>query len=242
MTDTTMTPSGENTKGTAEEKPATIKRSVKIYTRYERFWHWSQALLIFTLTISGFNLHGTFSFMPFPLAVTVHTYAAIALIILWMFTYFWGMTTGQWRHFMPHNKGLFAVIKFYAIGILTGSPHPYAKNLRHKQNPLQSLAYLGFMTFISPAIWLSGLAYLFYGLWSHIENAQSIFTAIVFVHTAAAFMTLIFVVVHIYMTTTGKTLFYYIKGMITGYETIELTTKEEAYLKEQEPQMLSNKD
>ncbi len=40
------------------------------------------------------------------------------------------------------------------------------------------------------------------------------------------------------MTTTGKTVFHYIKTMITGYEKIELTEAEEAYLEEQEPGLL----
>ena len=82
MTDTATMPSD----GIAA-KPDVKKRAVKIYTRYERFWHWSQALLIFVLALSGFNLHGTFDLAPFPLAVKVHTYAAILLILLWLFTH-----------------------------------------------------------------------------------------------------------------------------------------------------------
>ncbi|WP_316860270.1 cytochrome b/b6 domain-containing protein [uncultured Cohaesibacter sp.] len=223
-------------------KPNVHKRAVKIYSRYERFWHWSQAVLIFILAISGFNLHGTLNFVPFPLAVMVHTYAAIALLILWLFTTFWNFTTGQWRHYLPQNKGLFAVIKFYAIGIITGAPHPYSKTLNRKQNALQSLAYLTFMVIIGPALWLSGIAYLLYGLWSEIANGQQIFTLVAFVHTAAAFAMITFVVIHVYMTTTGKTVFHYIHTMITGYERIELTPAEEAYLEEQQPEMLKNPD
>ena len=222
-------------------KPDANKRAVKIYTRYERFWHWSQALLIFILAFSGFNLHGTLSVVPFPLAVMVHTYAAILLLILWLFTTFWNFTTGQWRHYLPQNKGLFAVIKFYAFGIITGAPHPYSKTLNRKQNALQSLAYLTFMVIIGPALWLSGIAYLLYGLWETIQNGQQIFTLVAFVHTAAAFAMITFVVIHVYMTTTGKTLFHYIRTMITGYEKIELTPAEEAYLEEQKPNLLKDK-
>ncbi|SNY91533.1 Thiosulfate reductase cytochrome b subunit [Cohaesibacter sp. ES.047] len=214
------------------------KRSVKIYTRYERFWHWSQALLIFILALSGFNLHGTLSFVPFPLAVMIHTFAAITLIVLWLFTTFWNFTTGQWRHYLPQNKGLFAVIKFYAWGIISGAPHPYAKTLKRKQNALQSLAYLTFMVIIGPALWLTGIAYLLYNLWAEFDSSRQLFSAVAFLHTAAAFAMITFVVVHVYMTTTGKTVFHYIRTMITGYEHIELTKAEEAYLEEQEPELL----
>ena len=237
MTDLTSPASGSQ----SDDQPIKAdrnKRAVKIYSRYERFWHWSQALLIFILALSGFNLHGTLDFAPFQLAVMVHTFAAITLIVLWLFTTFWNFTTGQWRHYLPNNRGLFAVIKFYAFGIITGAPHPYSKSLKRKQNALQSLAYLTFMVIIGPALWLSGIAYLLYNLWSHIDAGQQIFTAVVFVHTAAAFMMITFVVIHVYMTTTGKTVFHYIRTMITGYERIELTPAEEAYLEEQEPEML----
>ena len=32
---------------------------VYLYTRYERFWHWLQSLLIIVLLLSGFEAHGT---------------------------------------------------------------------------------------------------------------------------------------------------------------------------------------
>ena len=41
-----------------------------------------------------------------------------------------------------------------------------------------------------------------------------------------------FVIVHVYMTTTGKTVFHYVRTMITGYDEIELSEVEEAYIEE----------
>ena len=40
-------------------------------------------------------------------------------------------------------------------------------------------------------------------------------------HTAGAFMMLTFVIVHVYLTTTGHTPFAHIKTMITGWEDVE---------------------
>ncbi|MCU7919732.1 MAG: hypothetical protein KZQ95_15450 [Candidatus Thiodiazotropha sp. (ex Epidulcina cf. delphinae)] len=51
-------------------------------------------------------------------------------------------------------------------------------------------------------------------------------------HTAAAILMGTFVIIHIYMTTTGKTAVHYIKTMITGYDNIELTDAEIAYIEE----------
>jgi thiosulfate reductase cytochrome b subunit len=41
------------------------------------------------------------------------------------------------------------------------------------------------------------------------------------VHTAGAFAILSFVVVHIYMITTGHTIFAHTRAMITGWEEVE---------------------
>jgi thiosulfate reductase cytochrome b subunit len=211
--------------------PACKKRDVMIYTRYERFWHWSQAALIFTLFFSGLGLHGAHSLLDFRTAVTVHTYAALALVGLWIFTTFWNFTTGQWKQYL-FKKGIFQVIRFYAWGILKGEPHPYKKSLQRKQNALQSLAYLTFMIVVGPALWTTGLIYLLYDLWSGYPWAGEGLLITALVHTTAAFIMGAFVIIHVYMTTTGKTPLHYIKTMITGYDSIELSEVEEAYLEQ----------
>lgn len=222
MTDTVATDFIE------EDEP---KRTVMIYSRYERFWHWSQAALIFTLALTGFSVHGIGP-LGYRTSVQVHSYAAIALIALWAFTTFWHFTTGQWRQYLPKLASLPAILKFYAWGILVGAHHPYTKTLKRKQNALQSLAYLWFMVIIGPALWSTGVVYLTYPLWAHWAAGTIALPAVAFIHTAAAYLISIFVIIHIYMTTTGKTPLHYIKTMITGYDTIPLSKAEAAYLAE----------
>ncbi len=207
------------------------KRDVMIYTRYERFWHWSQAVLIFTLFFSGLGVHGTHNLLPFGLAVKVHTFAALALLVLWLFTTFWNFTTGQWKQYL-FKKGVFAVIRFYVWGILWGEPHPYKKSLQRKQNALQSLAYMTFMVIVGPALWSTGIVYLLYDLWRDYPWSGEGLQYVALAHTTAAFVMGAFVIVHVYMTTTGKTVFHYIRTMITGYDNIELSEVEQAYLEQ----------
>ena len=97
--------------------PRYLKRDVMIYSRYERFWHWSQAALIFTLFFSGLGLHGTHSLLDFRTAVTVHTFAAIALIVLWVFTTFWNFTTGQWKQYLFKRR---QCVTFYHLLLTVG--------------------------------------------------------------------------------------------------------------------------
>ena len=191
---------------------------VLMFKRFERFWHWSQALLIFMLLFTGFAIHGTYEVMRFSTAVQVHTLAAWALIVLWVFAIFWHFTTGEWRQYIPTRDGLFAVMHYYLIGTFTGASHPYKKTSKAKHNPLQRLAYLFFKVVISPIIWVSGLLYLFYNDWPATLAGALELETVALVHTGAAFAMLVFIIAHVYMTTMGKTLTSHIKPMITGYE------------------------
>lgn len=197
-----------------------------IFKRFERFWHWSQALLIFTLLLTGFEIHGSYSLLSFATAVQVHTVAAWALITLWVFAIFWHLTTGEWKHYLPTSKGLWAVAYYYAVGTFKGESHPYKKTTNAKHNPLQRLAYLGFKLAISPVIWISGMLYLFYGDWPASLSAVLPLEVVAFVHTAAAFGLMVFIIGHVYMTTLGPTVFSHIKPMITGYDEVENPEKE----------------
>ncbi len=194
---------------------------VLMFKRFERFWHWSQALLIFVLLFTGFAIHGTYEVMKFSTAVQVHTLAAWALIVLWVFAIFWHFTTGEWRQYIPTRDGLFAVMHYYLIGTFTGASHPYKKTTKAKHNPLQRLAYLFFKVVISPIIWVSGLLYLFYNDWPATLAGALELETVALIHTGAAFAMLVFIIAHVYMTTMGKTLTSHIKPMITGYEDLD---------------------
>lgn len=194
---------------------------VLMFKRFERFWHWSQALLIFMLLFTGFAIHGTYEVMRFSTAVQVHTLAAWALIVLWVFAIFWHFTTGEWRQYIPTRDGLFAVMHYYLIGTFTGASHPYKKTSKAKHNPLQRLAYLFFKVVISPIIWVSGLLYLFYNDWPATLAGALELETVALIHTGAAFAMLVFIIAHVYMTTMGKTLTSHIKPMITGYEDLD---------------------
>ncbi|OZC36998.1 cytochrome b [Marinobacter vinifirmus] len=194
---------------------------VLMFKRFERFWHWSQALLIFVLLFTGFAIHGTYEVMRFSTAVQVHTLAAWALIVLWVFAIFWHFTTGEWRQYIPTRDGLLAVMHYYLIGTFTGASHPYKKTTKAKHNPLQRLAYLFFKVVISPIIWVSGLLYLFYNDWPATLAGALELETVALIHTGAAFAMLVFIIAHVYMTTMGKTLTSHIKPMITGYEDLD---------------------
>ncbi|WP_230411864.1 cytochrome b/b6 domain-containing protein [Denitromonas iodatirespirans] len=195
---------------------------IYVFKRYERFWHWSQAVLVILMLVTGFEIHGSYHSLGFERAVRLHTLSAWTLLALWAFTIFWQFTTGEWRQYIPTASKLVAMARYYMFGIFTGAPHPYHKTVQKKHNPLQRLAYLVLLALVSPVIWGSGLLYLFYAYWGRLGlDGWLSLEQVATVHTAGAFMMLVFVIAHVYLTTTGHTVFAHIKAMITGWDEVE---------------------
>lgn len=199
-----------------------MSERIYIYKRYERFWHWSQALLIIIMMITGFEVHGSYTLLGFRKAVQMHNLAAWALLTLWAFTIFWQFTTGEWRQYLPSLKNVGAMVKYYTVGIFTNAPHPFKKTAMQKHNPLQRLAYLSLLAFISPLLWGTGILYLFYGDWSRLGLDRFLTLEwVATLHVLGAYMMTAFFFIHVYLTTTGHTVFAHIKAMITGWEEAE---------------------
>ncbi|RLW62081.1 MAG: cytochrome B [gamma proteobacterium symbiont of Stewartia floridana] len=196
---------------------------VKLYAGFERFWHWSQAALVILMLITGFEIHGTFTLLGWEQAAEIHRFAAWTLIGLWAFAWFWHLTTGEWKQYIPSPmERILAMVKYYAFEIFQGKGHPFHKDRSHKHNPLQRAAYLGLHLFIGPAIWISGLLYLFYGDLGGIGLEWLPLGAIALIHTGAAFLMLTFLVAHLYLTITmSDPAGADVKAMITGYEEVE---------------------
>jgi len=203
-------------------------KTVYIYKRFERFWHWSQAALILFLAFTGFEVHDSFRFFGFENAVRYHRVAAYMLLILTAFSIFWHITTGEWKHYIPTMKNLRAQVQYYTRGIFRGEPHPFRKNALKKLNPLQVLTYLGFKLFLIPFTVGSGLLYMFQK-WFDANDTVVVSSidleTVAVIHTLGGYLLLAFLVVHVYMTTTGQTLLSNIRAMVTGYEEVETEPK-----------------
>jgi len=199
-------------------------KKVYIYKGYERFWHWSQAILIFLLAITGFEIHDSFSLFGFELAVQIHNMVAVIFLILIAFTIFWHFTTGEWKQYIPTSKNLKAQLAYYITGIFKNAPHPTRKTILSKLNPLQRLVYLGLKVLFIPVMIVSGLLYMFYRYpqSGKIESLSiSSIQPIAVFHTLGAFILLAFIVVHLYLITTGHTITSNLKAMISGWEELD---------------------
>jgi thiosulfate reductase cytochrome b subunit len=201
-----------------------MNNKVYIYRSFERFWHWMQALIIFFLAMTGFEIHGSINFFGYQNAVKYHNIAAYTFIVLIVFAIFWHFSTGEWRQYLPTRRNLIAQINFYLLGIFSNAPHPTRKTVLSKLNPLQKLVYLALKILVIPTMMISGLLYMFYRypqnggiVGMNIDSVE----VIALFHTAGAFLLLAFIIVHLYLITTGTTVTSNLKAMITGYEDLE---------------------
>ncbi len=214
------------------------KRIVKVYPHFERLWHWTQMALILTLLFTGFGLNGMHGLLPFKVAVMLHTSAALALLAVWIFATFWLFTTGTWKQFVPKLDGMIEVARFYAYGIFRGEKHPHRKIYWRKHNALQIFTYFLLKMLVFPTIWITGILYLTYNFWEASPNAGFWIEIVANLHLLAAYVILAFVIMHVYLLTVGEGFREHLKPMITGYDEIDLTPEQEAYLEADEPDRL----
>jgi thiosulfate reductase cytochrome b subunit len=116
---------------------------------------------------------------------------------------------------------MFAVIHYYMLGIFRGDPHPVPKRKEAKHNPLQRIAYLSVAAFLLPIQMTSGFLYWSYNSWAAWGLDWLSLPVIAAIHILGAFGVLSFLIGHVYMTTTGHTIFAHIRAMITGWEEIQ---------------------
>ncbi|MBN2805942.1 MAG: cytochrome b/b6 domain-containing protein [Prolixibacteraceae bacterium] len=196
---------------------------IKLYGKYERYWHWSQFGAIATLTITGFEIHSTYEFFGYERAVNIHNIAGWGYAVLLIFTYFWMFFSGMYKQFLPTRERFMEQLHYYTIGIMRNEPHPVHKTPDNKLNPIQRLTYFGLMWVLLPLQVLTGLMYLYIKVVKELFGIQSV-EWIALSHTLMAFMVIAFLIVHLYMITTGKTLTTYLEGMITGKEKTEINS------------------
>ncbi len=199
-------------------------KKVYLYARFQRFWHWMQALIIFSLLITGLEVHGLFNLMGYETAFHIHNFFAWGLASFILLAFFWYITTGDFRQYLTEGNLLEKIMmqgRYYMIGIFKNEPHPFKKNEISRLNPLQRITYLMLTLVGLPLQIIFGFAYYYFNELVSIGMNPDWIEPIALIHTFLAYMLVGFVIMHVYMTTTGHTPTSNIKAMITGWEEVE---------------------
>ena len=195
-------------------------KNIYLYARFERLWHWLQTLLIIILLVTGLEVNGAYTLLGFGTAVEVHNFVGLTWLIAFAFFAFWIFTTGEWRQYIPTTKKMFSVVRYYMYGIFRGEAHPVPKRKEAKHNPLQRIVYLILAALLLPVQMVTGFLYWGYNSWADWGLSWLSLQVVALIHTAGAFAILSFIVVHVYMITTGHTIFAHTRAMITGWEQV----------------------
>ena len=219
----------------ARKQPKVKKRTelIYMYESYRRFWHWLQTISIVILLFTGLIIHrpdifGVFSFRG---VVTIHNVIAVILVINALLSLFYHLVTDRIREFIPHPYGFFddAIIqaKYYIKGIFKRDPHPFEKLPNSRMNPIQKATYFGILNVLLPLQIITGT--LMWGVqrFPDLANALGGLPFLAPFHSLVAWTFATFILGHVYMTTTGATPLEAMRGMITGYEEVELHEQEE---------------
>lgn len=189
-----------------------------------RIWHWTNALLILTLGITGMSLHFASPDLPlidFALSVRIHNTAGVLLIIAYVFFVIANIVTGNWWQFVPKPPGIMQRIlvqaRWYAIGIFRDEPHPHEPSKEEHFNALQAITYWKVMYLLMPVILITGLIYLYPEFAPDRLFGFDGLLPIAMTHFLAASAILLFMLSHIYLGTTGKTVGQMFKMMFTGW-------------------------
>lgn len=195
-----------------------------LYTAYERLWHWVMVASVLVLIVTGLHIHfgDKLPFIPFSSAVSIHNLMAAIMLINAVFALFYHLATKEITQFIPAGSGLIkrliAQARFYMHGIFMGGAHPYPKNRDSKLNPLQQLTYLALLNVLFPAQVITGILLLALGSKEEAIGSMAIIAPI---HNLVSWFFITFVVVHVYLITTGHTLTSNLKAMIDGWDIVD---------------------
>jgi thiosulfate reductase cytochrome b subunit len=200
---------------------------VHMYDAYERLWHWLQASAIMMLLFTGLIIHKPHFFGMFSFAYVVNVHNVLGFILLTnaALALFYNLASGEIRQYLPKPKGFIhrslRQAMYYSQGIFAGAAHPLEKSKDNKLNPLQQITYLAILNILLPAQVITGV--LIWGLqrWPHIAAELGGLPVLALVHTLVAWAFATFIVMHVYLTTTGHSPTAGIKSMIGGWDDVE---------------------
>lgn len=218
------------------EVEATVR--TELYTGYQRFWHWTQALAIMGLIGTGLVIHmpDAFGGAVFARMVIIHNILGFILLFNAFFSLFYHFASEKIRQYLPEPEGFFHQIVeqliYYMKGIFTGAPHPFEKSRDRKLNPLQRITYLAILNILLPLQIVTG--FLVWGAqhWPVLTEGLGGLGLLIPIHSFGAWLFAGFLVMHIYLTTTGHTVLSNMKAMITGWEEIPSPAKADSEAKD----------
>ena len=196
---------------------------IYFYPLWLRIWHGFNALGIIVLIISGLSMQSSIetAVLGFNMAVTLHNIAGIIVTVSYLCFFIGNMVSHNGVYYRIKMKGFFnRLIKqstYYAWGMFHGKDYPFPLSEKRKFNPLQQFIYLMVMYLVVPVVIVTGIALLFPEI--IIENVYGVSGVFVtaILHSAMGFFISVFLVIHLYVASIGKSPVENFKSIISGW-------------------------
>lgn len=202
------------------------ENKIYFYPLWLRIWHGINALGIIILIITGITMNSGMedSWISFNLNIQLHNYSGAIVTLNYLLFIIGNLVTSNSKFYIvkPKNflKRPMKQAYYYAWGMFHGMKAPYPLSERRKFNPLQKYFYLLVMYIAVPLVIISGIGLMFPELIFNkiYEISGVLITAVV--HSAMGFFISIFLVIHIYVSSIGKSPIDNFRGIINGWHHI----------------------
>jgi thiosulfate reductase cytochrome b subunit len=196
---------------------------IYLYPVWIRIWHILNALLCLALIVTGLSIQ--FSnpsvFVKFRVAVAVHNVAGVILAINYIIFFVGNLFSKNGAYYVIELKGfiprIMAQFHHYTIGVFKKESAPFPVTEESKFNPLQQFSYVAIMYVVIPLLIFSGIGLLYPELTLNSIFGISGLDYTDLLHLFCGFLVSIFMCIHIYFCTFGKTATSNFKSIINGY-------------------------
>jgi thiosulfate reductase cytochrome b subunit len=194
------------------------------YPVWIRIWHWVNALMFLFLIVTGLSMQYSspdYPLIRFDIAVSIHNIAGIIVTIAYFVFVIGNLVTSNGKFYKLKLNEIVDQLKkqfmYYTFGIFKHESAPFPLSENRKFNPLQKVSYLFAMYAFVPIMIISGLGLLFPDIIvSRVFGISGIHLTDL-IHIISGFVLSVFMVIHIYFCTIGKTATSNFRSMINGW-------------------------
>jgi len=199
---------------------------IYFYPVWLRMWHGFNALGIIILIITGLSLQSNTETLAigFNVAVKLHNIAGIIVTLSYLCFFIGNLVSSNGKFYLVKLKGflnrLLKQATYYSWGMFHGMNHPFPLSAKRKFNPLQQFIYVMVMYLIVPVVIITGIALLLPEI--IIENVYGLSGVFVtaILHSAMGFFISMFLIIHLYVASIGKSPLENFKSIISGWHHI----------------------
>lgn len=199
---------------------------IYFYPVWLRTWHGFNALGIIILIFTGLSLQSNTETLAigFNVAVKLHNIAGIIVTLSYLCFFIGNLTGTNGKFYLVKFKGfikrLVKQATYYSWGMFHGMDHPFPLSAKRKFNPLQQTIYLVVMYLFVPVVIVTGIALLFPDI--IIENVYGLSGVFVtaILHSAMGFFISMFLIIHLYVASIGKSPLDNFKSIVSGWHHI----------------------